>query len=188
MCVSVCECASVSWFYNLMHGPQKQILVFFVWKFYWPRLLGCYDLLCYTIHFSWGTIYIYIYPHNWLNLLIWHANIFYWETLDTNHRNVSNLYILKRELIFKEPHELIILSLIWCFYIFHSARYRNKTAVDNRTCRVVSGIDWLSKFLFHWLGRSIYSIERIHWFRPFHNLKKECTFHRGFILRVRLRN
>ena len=55
---------------------------------------------------------------------------------------MSNLYILKRELIFKEPHELIILSLIWCFYIFHSARYRNKTAVDNRTCRVVSGIDF----------------------------------------------
>ena len=33
MCVSVCECASVSvcvWFYKLTHGPQKQILVFFL--------------------------------------------------------------------------------------------------------------------------------------------------------------
>ena len=40
MCVFVCECASVSvciWFYKLTHGPQKQILVFFVWKFgFWP--------------------------------------------------------------------------------------------------------------------------------------------------------
>ena len=32
MCVSVCECVSVSvcnWFYKLIHGPQKQILIFF---------------------------------------------------------------------------------------------------------------------------------------------------------------
>ena len=32
VCVCVCECASMSvcnWFYNLIHGPQKQILVFF---------------------------------------------------------------------------------------------------------------------------------------------------------------
>ena len=40
VCVCLCECASMSvcnWFYKLIHGPQKQILVFFVWKFgYWP--------------------------------------------------------------------------------------------------------------------------------------------------------
>ena len=41
MCVSVCECASVSvcnWFYKLIHGPQKQILVFFcleIWILAW---------------------------------------------------------------------------------------------------------------------------------------------------------
>ena len=39
MCV--CECASVAvcnWFNKLIHGPQKQILIFFfVWKFgFWP--------------------------------------------------------------------------------------------------------------------------------------------------------
>ena len=40
VCVCVCECASVSvcdWFYKLIHGPQEQILVFLVWKFwFWP--------------------------------------------------------------------------------------------------------------------------------------------------------
>ena len=33
--VCLCECASVSvcnWFYKLVHGRQKQMLVFFVWK------------------------------------------------------------------------------------------------------------------------------------------------------------
>ena len=41
MCVSVCECASVSvcnWFYNLIHGMgRKTNIGIFVWKFgFWP--------------------------------------------------------------------------------------------------------------------------------------------------------
>ena len=55
----VCVCVWVSvcnWFYNLIHGSQKRILVLFVWKFgFWPgevmekswnfflRFLHCWD-------------------------------------------------------------------------------------------------------------------------------------------------
>ena len=36
VCVWVCVCVC-NWFCKLIHGPQKQILIFFVWKFgFWP--------------------------------------------------------------------------------------------------------------------------------------------------------
>ena len=48
MCVSVCECASVSvcnWFCKLIHGSQKQILIFFcleiwilAWRSHWKLM------------------------------------------------------------------------------------------------------------------------------------------------------